>query len=71
MSRKPDLLPYDVIERATKGEPEAVDMVLKHYSGFIKYSAIENGRINVESEDYIKSQLIAALFKFHFDSQNA
>ena len=54
ISRKPNLLPYEVIERATKGEPEAVDMVLKHYSGFIKYSALENGRVNAESEEYIK-----------------
>lgn len=71
MSRKPNLLPYEVIERATKGEPEAVDMVLKPFNGFIKYSALENGRVNAESEDYIKSQLIAALFKFRFDRQDA
>lgn len=71
MSRKPNLLPYEVIERATKGEPEAVDMVLKHYNGFIKYSALENEWVNTEAENYIKSQLIAALFKFRFDEQEA
>ena len=28
----PNLLPYETIVRATSGEPEAVDEVLRHYS---------------------------------------
>lgn len=64
----PHLLPYEVIERATKGEPEAVDMVLKHFEKQIRYAALENGRVNKDTEDYIKSRLIAALFQFRFDS---
>ncbi len=30
----PNLLPYETIVRATSGEPEAVDEVLRHYRRF-------------------------------------
>ena len=63
----PNLLPYETIVRATSGEPEAVDEVLRHYSKRIRIAAIENGHIN--REDNIKSRLVAALFKFRFDEQ--
>lgn len=29
------LLPYSVIAAAVQGEPEAVNMVIRHYSGYI------------------------------------
>ena len=32
----PSLLPYETIVRATSGEPEAVDEVLRHYSKRIR-----------------------------------
>ncbi|GFI65754.1 hypothetical protein IMSAG185_01357 [Lachnospiraceae bacterium] len=60
----PNLLPYETIVRATSGEPEAVDEVLRHYSKRIRIAAIENGHINRDTEDNIKSRLVAALFKF-------
>ena len=62
-----NLLPYETIVRATSGEPEAVDEVLRHYSKRI--AAIENGHIDRDTEDSIKSRLVAALFKFRFDEQ--
>ena len=65
----PNLLPYETIVRATSGEPEAVDKVLRHYSKRIRIAAIENGHINRDTEDNIKSRLVAALFKFRFDEQ--
>ena len=65
----PNLLPYETIVRATSGEPEAVDEVLRHYSKRIRIAAIENGHINRDTEDNIKSRLVAALFKFRFDEQ--
>ena len=34
-------------------------------------AALENGHINTDTEDYIKSRLVAALFKFRFDRVNA
>ncbi len=53
----------------TNGEPEALDEVLRHYSKRIRIAAIENGHINRDTEDGIKSRLVAALFKFRFDEQ--
>jgi len=66
---KPNLIPYETIVRATEGEPEAVDEVLRYYSRRIHYAAIENGHVNPDMEDSIKSRLVAALFKFRFDGQ--
>lgn len=34
-TRRRDLLPYTVIAAAVKGDPEAVNMVIRHYSGYI------------------------------------
>lgn len=65
----PNLIPYETIVRATEGEPEAVDEVLRFYSRRIRYAAIENGHVNPDTEDSIKSRLVAALFKFRFDEQ--
>ena len=65
----PSLLPYETIVRATSGEPEAVDEVLRHYDKRIRISAIENGHIDRVTEDSIKQLLVAALFKFRFDEQ--
>ena len=66
---KPNLVPYETIIRATNGEPEAVDEVLQHYSKRIRIAAIENGYIDRDTEDSIKSRLVAVLFKFRFDEQ--
>ena len=64
-----NIIPYEIIVRATNGEPEAVDEVLRHYSKRIRIAAIENGHIDRDTEDSIKSRLVAALFKFRFDEQ--
>ena len=67
--RNPKLVPYETIIRATSGEPEAVDEVLRHYSKQIRIAAIENGHIDRDTEDSIKQRLVTALFKFRFDEQ--
>lgn len=46
MSRK--LLPYETIVKAHEGNPEAVEAVLSHYAGYIKYVSMMNGRVNCE-----------------------
>ncbi len=51
------------------GEPEAVNEVLRYYSQRIRHAALENGHVNPDTEDSIKSRLVAALFKFRFDEQ--
>ncbi len=61
------LLPYETILKAREGDPEAVNAVLLHYAGYIRYFSKVHGKVNAEVEEHIKQQLIAALFKFRFD----
>ena len=63
----PKLIPYETIVRATSGDPEAVDEVLRHYSRRIRLAALEDGHVNTDTEDSIKQRLITALFQFRFD----
>ena len=35
--RNKKLIPFEVIEKAVDGEPEAIELVLQHYSPRIKY----------------------------------
>ena len=65
----PNLIPYETIVRATSGEPEAVDEVLRYYNRRIRHAALENGHVNPDTEDSIKSRLVAALFKLRFGEQ--
>ena len=65
--RNPRLVPYETIVKATSGDPEAVDEVLRHYSRRIRLAALENGHVNTDTEDSIKQRLITALFQFSFD----
>ena len=61
------LLPYETIVKAHEGDPDAIDTVLSHYAGYIRYFSKVHGQVNAEVEEYVKQQLIAALFKFRFD----
>lgn len=65
--RNKKLIPFEIIERAVAGEPEAIDTVLRHYTGRIKYLPTYQGHINDEIQDCLKAQLIQAIFKFRFD----
>ena len=56
--RNPKLVPYETIVRATSGEPEAIDEVLRHYSKRIRLASLENGQVNKDTEDNIKRRLI-------------
>ena len=49
--RNPKLVPYETIVRATSGEPEAIDEVLRHYSKRIRLASLENGQVNKDTED--------------------
>ena len=55
------------ILKAREGDPEAVNAVLSHYAGYIRYFSKVHGQVNAEVEEYVKQKLIAALFKFRFD----
>lgn len=58
------LLPYETIVKAHEGDPDAINTVLSHYAGYIRYFSKVHGQVNAEVEEYVKQQLIAALFSF-------
>ena len=64
---KHKLIPYPVIAAAVRGDPEAVNAVLLHYAGYIRYFSKVNGQVNAEVEDYVKQRLIDCQFKFRLD----
>lgn len=65
--RNRKLIPFEVIEKAVAGEPEAVDTVLRHYTTHIKYLSMYKGHINDNIQDRLKAKLVEAILKFRFD----
>lgn len=65
--RNKKLIPFEVIEKVVAGEPEAIDAVLRHYTGRIKYLYTYRGHINDDIQDRLKAQLIKAILQFRFD----
>ena len=65
--RSKKLIPFEVIEKAVAGEPEAIDVVLRHYAGHIKYLSTYRGHINDNIQDSLKAQLIKAILQIRFD----
>ena len=50
------MVPFEVIEKAIAGEPEAIELVLQHYSPRIKYLSKYRGHINDDIQDRLRSQ---------------
>ena len=65
--RNKKLIPFEIIEKAVAGEPEAVDAVLRYYTGYIKYLSMYKGHINDDTQDRLKAKLVEAILKFRFD----
>lgn len=65
--RNKKLIPFKIIEKAVAGESEAVEAVLRHYTGQIKYLSTYHGHINDDMQDRLKVQLIKAILQFRFD----
>ncbi len=65
--RNKKLIPFEIIEKAVTGEPEAMNMVLRHYTGRIKYLSTYRGHINDDIQDRLRAQLIKAVLQFRFD----
>jgi len=61
------LIPFESIKKAVVGEPEAIDAVLRHYTGRIKYLSTYHGHINDDIQERLKAQLIKAVLQFRFD----
>ena len=53
--RNKKLIPFEVIEKAVAGEPEAIEFVLQHYSPRIKYLSKYRGYINDDIQDRLKT----------------
>lgn len=63
------LLPYVVIVAATKGDPEAMKMVVQHYEGYISWTLKdERGNtyygIDEDIRDRLRSKLMRAVLDF-------
>ena len=63
--RNKKLIPFKIIEKAVAGESEAVEAVLRHYTGQIKY--LSTYHVNDDMQDRLKAQLIKAILQFRFD----
>ena len=64
--KKEKRIPFEIIEKAMVGEPEAIQAVLCHYRGYIKYLSVFQGHYNADIQDRLEAQLIQALFKYRF-----
>ena len=60
--RNSRLLPYETIVQAANGEPEAVNAVLQHYKRYIRFSALVDGQVDKDAEDYITQTLLVLEF---------
>ncbi len=58
---------FEVIEKAVAGEPEAIELVLQHYSPRIKYLSKYKGNFNSDIQDRLQVQLMKAIIQFRFD----
>ena len=65
--RNKKLIPFESIKKAVVGEPEAIDAVLRHYTGRIKYLSTYHGHINDDIQERLKAQLNKAVLQFRFD----
>ena len=65
--RNKKLIPFEVIQKAVVGEPEAVDAVLRHYTAYIKSLSMYKEHINDDTQDRLKTKLVEAILKFRFD----
>lgn len=65
--RNKKLIPFEIIEKAVAREPEAIELVLQHYSPRIKYLSKYRGHINDDIQDRLKAQLMKAILQFRFD----
>lgn len=65
--RNKKLIPFEMVEKAVAGEQEAINTVLYHYRGYIKYRSVFQGHFNTDIQDRLEAQLIKAILQFHFD----
>ena len=66
-NRKYPLLSVEVIEKAVSGDPEAIERVLRHYTGYIKFLSTHQGRVSRDIQDRLEGKLIKAILQFQLD----
>ncbi len=66
-NRKYPLLPVEVIEEAVAGEPETIEWVLRHYTGYISYLSTHQGYVSRDIQDRLEAKLIKAILQFQLD----
>ena len=62
--RNDKLIPFEIVEKAVAGEPEAVNAVLQHYTARIKYLSNYHGQFNTDIQDRLQLKLIEAIEYF-------
>lgn len=67
MSKHTPLLPVEIIEQAVAGEPEVIEAVIQHFSGYIKHLSYRNGHYNADIQERLEAKLMAAVLTFRFD----
>ena len=70
------LLPYPVIAAAVNGDPDAVNQVVRHYSGYIAALSIRTGydalgvlrtQVDEDLRQRLETKLIVAILKFELN----
>ena len=65
------LLPYPVILAATKGDPDAMKLVLQHYRGYMQKIRDESGNtywgIDEDLRERLQAKLMRAVLNFKAD----
>ena len=82
ISNNPDergLLPYPVILAATKGDPEAMKIVVQHYASYIAYLSTRKVRdeygnvyygIDEDMRDRLQAKLMRAVLDYKIDGHS-
>lgn len=66
-----NLLPYGLIVKAANGDPGAIEEVLEHYAGYIRYFSKMDGHVNADVENHVKERLIDGILKFRFNKEQS
>lgn len=64
-----NLISYGTIVKAANGDPGAIETVLEHYSGYIRYFSKMDGYVNADVENHVRERLIDGILKFRLDKE--
>lgn len=67
MSKNTSLLSVEILEQVISKEPEALEAVIRHFSGHIRYLSFREGQSNADIQERLECKLMAAVLTFRFD----